>query len=98
MGVEYVDVVTEAGPVGVLSQDIENRDTISIFRRIEVSINVHLAKGIAIVAHQDCAGNPLPDSEQKLQLQICQKILSKRYPQLEVIGLWFDLTGKIQEY
>ena len=96
--VKYVDVVTEAGPAGVLSTRPKSGEAKSIFRRVEVSIQAHFSKGIAIVAHHDCAGNPIPDSEQQLQIQICQEILSKRYPEVEVLGLWLDQNWTLQEF
>jgi carbonic anhydrase len=96
-GVEYVDVVTEAGPVGVLSHRYESREAQSIFRRIEVSLQAHSSKGIAIVAHHDCAGNPIPDSEQKLQLQTCLELLSRRYRRLEIVGLWLDQNWAVHQ-
>jgi hypothetical protein len=89
-GVKYVDVVTEAGPVGILSQRTESSDAKSIFRRVEVSILAHFSQVMAVVAHHDCAGNPVSDSEQKQQLRICLEILSQRYPRMEVVGLWLD--------
>jgi hypothetical protein len=96
--VEHVDVVTETGPVGVLSTNPESDQAKSIFRKVEVSIQAHLSKGIAIVAHHDCAGNPLPDSEQQLQIQNCLEILSKRYPEMEVFGLWLGQNWTINEF
>lgn len=96
-GVEYVDVVTEAGPVGVLSQRSESLDAKSIYRRVEVSILAHFSQGIAVVAHHDCAGNPVSDSEQKQQLRICLEILLQRFPQLKVVGLWLDQNWTVHE-
>lgn len=97
-GVDYVDNVTEAGPVGVLSISPESEIALSIFRRIEKSIQAHASKGIALVAHHDCAGNPISDSEQIQQIQKCLITLSYRYPQLEVIGLWLDQNWSVHEY
>jgi hypothetical protein len=74
-GAEYVDNVTEAGPAGVLIKHLESGNAESIFRRVDISIRAHASKGIAIVAHHDCAGNPVPDSEQVLQIQLCIGIL-----------------------
>lgn len=97
-GVKYVDVVTEAGPVGVISQQPESEEIISIFRRVELSIESHTSKGIAIVAHHECAGNPIPDTDQISQLQLCLERLSKRYPQLDIVGLWLDQNWEVHEY
>ena len=96
-GVAYVDVVTEAGPVGVLSQRSESYDAKSIYRRVEVSKLAHLSQVIAVAAHHDCAGNPVSDSEQKQQLRSCLEILSQRYPRLEVVGLWLDQNWTVHE-
>ena len=68
-GVDYVDNVTDAGPVGSLSQHPEPDDANSIYRRVAVSSNAHSSLGIAIVADHDCAGNPISDSKQIEQIQ-----------------------------
>ncbi|MFC1922251.1 carbonic anhydrase [Chloroflexota bacterium] len=97
-GVEFVDNVTESGPVGVLIKHHESRNAESIFKRVDVSIRAHASKGMAIVAHHDCAGNPVPDSQQVHQIQQCIEILSKRYPHMEVIGLWLDKNWNVHEH
>ena len=96
--VDYVDNVTEPGPVGVLTQYPDSRAARAILQRVDFSINVHSSSGIAIVAHHDCAGNSIPDSDQMRQLLIGLESLSKRYPQVEVIGLWLDQNWTIQEF
>lgn len=93
----YVDVVTEAGPVGVLALLPESEMVESMYRRVEVSIQAHSSRGIIIVAHYDCAGNPVPDSEQIKQLQQCAQILSERYPTLDIAGLWLDQDFEVHE-
>jgi hypothetical protein len=97
-GVDYVDNVTEAGPVGILARDYESKDAVSIYKRIEISIEAHASIGIAIIAHHDCAGNSIPDSEQIQQIYKCLKILSKRFSQIEIVGLWLDKDWTIQEF
>ena len=96
-GVQYVDAVTEAGPVGVLATRPSSENAMSIFRRVKISIRAHGSQGIAIVAHHDCAGNPVPASKQKQQLKICLNLLSTRYPRLEIIGLWVDENRTVFE-
>lgn len=97
-GVNYVDNITETGPVGVISQYPESEDVKSLFRRISISVHAHSSLGIAIVAHYDCAGNPIPDDEQIRQISECLAILSDRFPQLEIIGLWLDENWNVHEY
>lgn len=95
--IEYVDLVTEAGAVSVLALAPESSEAESIYRRVEVSIRAHDSQGIAIVAHHDCAGNPVPDGEQIAQLKSCLDTLTKRYPDLKTMALWVDETWKVHE-
>jgi carbonic anhydrase len=97
-GVDHIDKITEAGPVGIISEHPGGSQVKSIFRLIDISINSHASTGIAIVAHHDCAGNPIPDSDQKLQLQACLGIFAERYPGYQIIGLWLDEKLDIHEY
>jgi hypothetical protein len=69
----------------------------SIYRLIDISINAHGSRSLAIVAHHDCAGNPVPDPEQIKQIKVSRKYLAQNYPQLEVIGLWLDEKWKVHE-
>lgn len=96
-GVDYVDVITEAGPVGVLAKKPESAESRSIFRRVEISINAHSSVGLSIAAHHDCAGNPVPDNQQKQDLQSSIKLLKERYPDLNILGLWIDSNWTIHE-
>lgn len=97
VGAAHVDVVTEAGLVGVLSGDPESVEARSIFHRIEVSLRAHDSKAIAVAAHHDCAGNPVPDAEQKRQIQLCRELLSNRYPDLAILGVWLDESWSAHE-
>jgi carbonic anhydrase len=96
-GVSYVDVVTEAGPVRPLAEGQESREVESIVSRVNVSIQKHKSKGIAVVAHHDCAGNPAPEARQHEQLHAAVDYLASRYPASEVIGLWVDGSWIVHE-
>jgi hypothetical protein len=95
--VEHVDLVTDAGVVKVLSHDPDWGEAMSIYKRIDVSIKAHDSRGIAIVAHHDCAGNPVSDEEQINQLQVCLENLAARYPVLETLALWIDDCWNVHE-
>jgi hypothetical protein len=56
--VRYVDMITEPGPVRILSEKHDATQLQSIRRRLEISTWKHGSKSIAIVAHHDCAANP----------------------------------------
>ncbi|MDA0840868.1 MAG: hypothetical protein O3B01_21195 [Planctomycetota bacterium] len=96
-GVEFVDVVSEAGPAGILACNSESQGSRSIFRRIDISIEAHQSRAIAIVAHHDCAGNPKPATEQIKELRKCVEILRKSYSNLPNIAVWLDADQKAAE-
>jgi len=96
-GVEYVDTITEAGPVQLLDDDSDTEAVLSVLRRVDVSVNVHESKGLAVAAHHDCAGNPVSEETQKEQLNQWIQFLVKQYPDLPVIGIWIDRDWKVHE-
>ena len=58
----FVDMITKAGPVKMLSDPSRNNIE-TIISCIEISLEKHKSRGIAIVAHHDCAGNPISDEK-----------------------------------
>ena len=88
--VDYVDTITEPGPVKILSEKQDSSLAQSIFRRIDVSINRHDSRNLAIVAHHDCAGNQHPEDKQKTQLKIAFDYLSEKYSEINIFALWID--------
>lgn len=94
---EYVDVVSDAGPVRILSSLPHAGAAESIFERVEISLEKHESKGIAVVAHHDCAGNPLSKAKQLEQLRSSRHFLKDRYPEIKIIGLWVDDKWSVKE-
>lgn len=64
--VDYVDMITEQGPNKILAEVKDGPALESIKRRVEISVNKHGSKLIAIVGHYDCADNSV---ERDLQLK-----------------------------
>jgi len=95
--VEHVDVVTEARPVAVLASNPESNRSKSIYQRIDVSARVHGSKGIRIVAHHDCAGNPKRKSGQMEGIRESVSVLRSWYPSLPVFALWVDENWTMAE-
>ena len=92
----FVDMITGAGPVKILSnKETENLE--SIISCIDISLKKHKSKGIAIVAHYDCAGNPISDEEQKKLLKKSVSFLSEKYINISVCGLWVDKNQKVEK-
>jgi len=88
--VRYVDMVTEAGPVGILAPEPNSDLANSIFERVEVSMRAHQSRHVAIVAHHDCAGNPAPEHEQRAQLKQSAQAIRQQFPDAEVAALWVN--------
>jgi len=88
--VEYVDTITEAGPVRFFDKITDLAVLNSIYSRVDISVNRHGSKGIAVCAHADCAGSHIEDEQQQQQLQKAVIFLEENYPNIEIIGLWID--------
>ena len=95
--VDYVDSITEPGPVKILSEQTDPVLLDSIFKRVSVSTGKHSSKSIAICAHADCAGNPVDDDTQKEQLKKATELLKGQYPNVEVLTLWLDINWNVYE-
>lgn len=97
LGAEYVDMITETGPVDILADDSPSPEADAILRRISVSMNGHGSRRLAIVAHHDCLGNPIPDEQQKDQVIKCMEMFTRKYPEVKVVGLWVNADWKVEE-
>ena len=88
--VNYVDMITEPGPIRILAEKTDKPTLESIKRRVGISTGKHDSVHIVIVGHHDCAGNPV---EKAAQLkQILESIWTVRSWGLraETLGLWID--------
>lgn len=97
LGVEYVDTITEAGPVRVLAEEPDSPRSGSILSRVNISVQKHGSNNVAVIAHDDCAGNPVPEDVQKKQLDAAVRFLAGRYPDVHVLGLWVDSNWSVSE-
>ena len=93
----YVDMITEPGPNLILSELSATMIVNSIISRIDLSIQKHSSEGIAIVGHHDCEANPSQKEEQISNIHESIKFLKKRYPNVEIIGLWVDQDWQVYE-
>lgn len=95
--VDYIDMITEPGPNGILAK-MENQTLISsIEGRINISVEKHASKGIAVIGHHDCAGNPVDKEEQNKHTRQAIDYLKSKYPSLPVIGLWVNEDWLVEE-
>ena len=92
---DYVDMITEAGPDGALAQDnYPVREAIRT--RASISVNMHHSRLITVVGHSDCAGNPVDATTHQAHIrQAMAMVRSWGWP-VQVIGLWLDEQWCIQ--
>jgi len=95
--VDYVDVISEPGPNRILAEQAESARVESILHRVNISVEKHGSKGIAIVGHYDCAGNPAEKGEQLSHLQTAIDFLGNHYGGVDIIGLWVDDQWQVTE-
>jgi len=86
--VDYVDTITEPGPIKILSSNNNQSQIDSIKNRLEISITKHGSKAVGIVAHFDCAGNPVEKKKQLLQPVEKKKQLLQLDRSVELIKSW----------
>ena len=93
--VSYVDTITEPGPNKIIAEHSHEFYMESIKTRIDISIQKHGSKLIAISGHHDCAGNPTDETTQKQHILASIEYLKIKYPHVTVIGLWIDANWNV---
>ena len=87
-GVRHLDTITTAGTVRHLAAETEQ--TPVLLENLRISIEKHGSKQVAVVAHHDCAGNPISDKAQKSEVRAAVARLLELYPRAEITGLWLN--------
>ena len=95
--VVYVDVVSEAGPNGVLADGHDEQLLESIWARVEISNTKYDSQGIGVIGHYDCAGNPEEESDQHQYTAATVRRVRERFGSVPVIGLWVDRNWAVSE-
>ena len=89
-GVDYVDSITEPGPIKILSENEDVAIVASIRRRLDISVGLHKSRAINVVAHYDCGGNPVDKDAQMVQLASAIERVKVWGHGLPIGGLWVD--------
>ncbi len=93
-GATYIDVITEAGPDMIMASTATASRL--ILKRILVSRDKHHSKQIALVAHHDCAGNPVSKGKHLEHLQKSGKIMATWNLGMNILMLWVDNNWKVE--
>jgi len=88
--VDYVDTITEPGPIKILSSNDNQSQIDSIKNRLDISITKHGSNAVGVVAHFDCAGNPVEKKKQLLQLDRSVELIKSWGYDIKVVKLWID--------
>ena len=91
---QWVDTVTEAGPVGALAEGVSSTVE-SVNYRVGISINAHASVGIGVIAHESCAAVAGGQLEQAPLALASAQSLRAEFPGVKVIALWVQLDGTI---
>jgi hypothetical protein len=94
-GVDYVDTITEPGPDAILGDKQNSTLVESIRKRLEISVLKHGSKNVAIVAHHDCAGNPVAPEVHLEQVERAVDLVRSWGYGCEIIALWVGEDWKV---
>lgn len=94
-GADYVDAVTEAGPIKLLAEGDE-AGTDSIRMRVLISVAKHGSELIAVIGHHDCAGNPVPKEEQIPQIEKAMEVVKSWDTGAKVVGLYVNELWNVE--
>lgn len=88
-GADFVDTVTEPGSIKPLAEG-DPVLTETIKNGVTISVTLHGSNLIAVVGHDDCAGNPVPKEEQLKQIDIAIEVVKSWNLDARVIGLFVN--------
>lgn len=92
--VDYADAITEPGVCKILAENLDSAVVADIKKRIDISVKKHQSKVVAIVAHPECAGNPVDKSHQIGHLHAAYKQVKSFNLPVEIILLWVEEDWK----
>jgi carbonic anhydrase len=96
-GVDYVDTITEPGPDKILAENKDSAAINSMKQRVDISVNKHGSKHIAILGHHDCAGNPVDKKSQLAHIKSAIRTVNSWGFPVQAIGLWVDENWQVNE-
>ncbi len=96
-GVDWVDQVTEPGPNKILAENSDKAVIENIKKRVDISVNHHGSKVVAVIGHFGCAGNPAEKQEQIEHLKKAEEVVKSFGFPVEIVLLWVDGDWKTVE-
>ncbi len=90
--VEFVDAVNVAGPTNVITKGVKEVVE-NLKEEVSISVSGHSSTNVVVIAHQDCAKNPISDEAQISELNESCELIANDWgvPKgVSVIGLWLE--------
>ncbi len=95
LGVDFIDYISEPGPDKAYLHNTPAAIA-EIQRKLAVSLTAHHSTTIAVVAHHDCAGNPVSYEEHQSAVRACAATLTRWQPTVRVLGLWVNERWEVE--
>lgn len=92
---DYVDTITEPGADRVLAEGTPEQ-LAALLVKARISAQAHGSQVIAVVGHDDCAGNPVPPAEHHIQIRRAAQEVRGWGIFSEVLGLWVDRAWRVE--
>ncbi|MFA5842680.1 MAG: carbonic anhydrase [Candidatus Gracilibacteria bacterium] len=96
-GVDYVDTVTEPGPDGILAKNEDQATLASMKKRVAISVEKHGSKTVVIVAHAECAGNPVSEAEHKEHVKKAMQTVKNWGFPVKIAAVWVGDAWTVEE-
>ena len=92
---DYVDSITEPGPDRIMvSGPAYLQD--SIKTRVDISVNGHGSRVVAVVAHHDCTGYPVSKDEHLAGLPTCTALIESWRFSVRILAIWLDENWQVE--
>ena len=97
LGVDFVDMITDLGPDGILAHLTDYEAIQAIKKRADISIQRHGSRHIAVIGHHDCTGNPVDAETHHSHIRSAVQNLRIWYRDAIVFGLWVNERWEVEE-
>lgn len=94
-GVDYVDMITEAGPDKVVSEGKPDQTNLVRYKT-GLSIEKHGSETVIIMGHDDCGGNPVPKDKHLEQIKAAVRVISSWGFPVTIYGVWMDINWNVE--
>ena len=96
-GVDYVDMVTEAGCDGVLHAAADTALIASLKKKVGISVNAHKSSIIVVAGHHDCAENPISKEEHAAHIKESVALVrSWGFAVKVIVGVWVNDRWEVE--